>query len=887
LYQDSELPKTIAGGQYKLISRLGQGGMAVVYRAEVDLARFDFPMVVAGHEAATGTPDERYAYRAAKYELWKQKPREELIAICNQFKLPYPKERTAAVKVMIPQQREDALIRFESEWRQLLAINHPHLIKVYGGGRERDLPWYSMEVVENILPLQDSRTLPEMAKLDMVFQAAGGLQALHQRGIIHRDIKPANLIVSREGTTLRVRVMDLGIAKIAGNEGLTLSHHVMGTPYYMSPEQAASSKQVDTRADIYSLGATLYSLVCGTRPYEGKSMFEVVGSLVRGESPERPIHVKPGLNKYIGQLIEKMMELDPDNRLQTMEEVRSGIQAVFNNDVERCEQLLAPASRAKSGRKPPSSVSPAKGTPARTTPPARQGAGRRYQGHQRRELRLAPLMVGGGAIIVLLLAIIVGILTRPAETIDPLHPGSGSGSTDKPIKPVGSGSGSSPRESGSGSGSPASPVSGPRAAALEQMKADFAAILGLVREGRVREGDLQIEKLADQAPKHSLESELAKLKVEYDAERARYLDDLAKRALAAARGSDRTLARELVGQLEDIDAGNPKIAEIKEALEQAPKDPPRDPPRDPPTDPPRDPPTPPPGGVHTKPTADMFKSFDGKVRMAIELNSQLSEQEIDYRQLDFTAQGTGYQARYTVKPRVIDACLSFIIVNPSRLHMALELDMQTPNGELHVHTVILDPANPAAELIDLHHSASSAHGRQFVKHKIAEDVFKPGKHQFVIQFKTTSQYTLGPLRVRPLFNREGAVDQARIDALRQERKYREALELVERSKEVPSNVLLQKLRWRLFLLSRFEHGVDTGFAIAGARPLELAKLTADQAIEKARLTFPEHEPFRDGCEAAFLWELRDKRALPLAEAALKAGMEIEDLVAEIKASGGR
>ena len=74
--------------------------MAVVYVADVDLASFDFAMVVAGHEAATGTVEERQAYRSAKYQSWKQKPREELLAICNQYKLPYPRDNTAAVKVM-------------------------------------------------------------------------------------------------------------------------------------------------------------------------------------------------------------------------------------------------------------------------------------------------------------------------------------------------------------------------------------------------------------------------------------------------------------------------------------------------------------------------------------------------------------------------------------------------------------------------------------------------------------------------------------------------------------------------------------------------------------------------------------------------------------------
>ncbi len=408
MYRDEELPKTIGNGQYQLKRRLGQGGMAAVYLAEVDLDCFDYALVVAGHESAKGdTEEERVAQRKRRYQQWVKKSRAELTQLCDKFKLPYPKEGQAAVKVMIPQEREDATQRFETEWRQLLAINHPHLIEVYGGGYEDRVPWYSMEVVENIMPIKDIRRLPELAKLDLIYQAAGGLEALHQRNIIHRDVKPANLLCCKEGERIRVRVMDLGIAKMAASkEGLTLSHHVMGTPYYMSPEQAGSSKSVDARADIYSLGAALYSLVTGIRPYEGLSMYEIVGHLVRGEGPEKPLHVNAEMNKEVAYLIERMMELDVDRRLQSISTVREAIKAIFEADSPRARQLLARKVVSRKGQKR-TRVQAARGGASTSTRTSSQLTAlrerRRVEMKRGARKGMSPALLAGGLLTILLL----------------------------------------------------------------------------------------------------------------------------------------------------------------------------------------------------------------------------------------------------------------------------------------------------------------------------------------------------------------------------------------------------------------------------------------------------------------------------------------------------
>ncbi len=353
MFKPEELPQQIADGQYTLTAIVGQGAMAAVYRATAHLDRFDYANLVACHEAAEGaSEEERTHHRKQRYELLKARPRAELIELVKRNHLPYPHDGIAAVKVMLPQQKgEDVAQRFEAEWRQLQALNHTNLIQVFGGGSDGRLHWYAMNLVENVIDIDACKAFSVEDKLDMLDQAAAGLSALHERGIIHRDIKPANLLVSREGGKLKTRVMDLGIAKNPNTEGLTMSHHVMGTPYYMSPEQAGSAKRVDVRADVYSLGATLYTLVTGQRPYEGKAMYEVVGHIIRGVPPASPREIAPDLDPNVSALIEAMMAPDIDERLQTMVAVRAAIAAIRGGDRLKIDEALGIGQSGAAARK--------------------------------------------------------------------------------------------------------------------------------------------------------------------------------------------------------------------------------------------------------------------------------------------------------------------------------------------------------------------------------------------------------------------------------------------------------------------------------------------------------------------------------------------------------
>ena len=161
----------------------------------------------------------------------------------------------------------------------------------------------------------------------MVIEASKGLAAAHQEGFVHRDINPANLLLTDNGT---VKVSDFRLAKQTSAQNapsLTLVGQVIGTPHFMSPEQCESTS-VDARSDIYSLGATYYSLLTGARPYEDrKNDLQVMLAHMEAEPPD-PREIKSDVPDACAQIIEQAMAIHPDQRYQSMDEMRSDLEAV-------------------------------------------------------------------------------------------------------------------------------------------------------------------------------------------------------------------------------------------------------------------------------------------------------------------------------------------------------------------------------------------------------------------------------------------------------------------------------------------------------------------------------------------------------------------------------
>jgi serine/threonine protein kinase/tetratricopeptide (TPR) repeat protein len=213
-----------------------------------------------------------------------------------------PIRRKVALKVLKPgMDTRQIIARFEAERQALALMEHPNIAQVFDGGEtDSGRPYFVMELVKG-LPITefcDQSQLTPKERLELFVSVCKAVQHAHQKGIIHRDIKPTNLLVTlRDGTPL-VKVIDFGIAKALGPQLtdktlFTNFAHLVGTPLYMSPEQAAlSSQDVDTRSDIYSLGVLLYELLTGTTPFDKDRLqtagYDEMRRIIREEEPPKP-----------------------------------------------------------------------------------------------------------------------------------------------------------------------------------------------------------------------------------------------------------------------------------------------------------------------------------------------------------------------------------------------------------------------------------------------------------------------------------------------------------------------------------------------------------------------------------------------------------------------
>ena len=183
----------------------------------------------------------------------------------------------------------EAVERMLREARAQARVEHPNVGRIYEVGELDGRPFIAMQFIEGEALNRAAEGLPVEAKARLARDVALGVQAAHAAGLIHRDLKPANILVERqEDGSLHPWVLDFGIAREHDAAGLTATGDVLGTPSYMSPEQAAGESQLDRRSDVFSLGVVLYELLAGRLPFRGESQLEVVASVLRDE-PE-PLH---------------------------------------------------------------------------------------------------------------------------------------------------------------------------------------------------------------------------------------------------------------------------------------------------------------------------------------------------------------------------------------------------------------------------------------------------------------------------------------------------------------------------------------------------------------------------------------------------------------------
>ncbi|MDP6438226.1 MAG: serine/threonine-protein kinase [Candidatus Brocadiia bacterium] len=221
--------------------------------------------------------------------------------------------------------------RFAREARLAARLRHPNIISVIDSGHEGGAHYLVMEYIDGptcsqMVETEGKLAWPEAVKI--VKQVAEGLGYAARKGIMHRDVNPANIMIDSDGVA---RIADLGLAKEItpdpGRVRLTRTGTSLGTPYYMSPEQIMSAKEVDVRSDIYSLGMTLYHLVCGHVPYTGTA-FEIMTKHVQAPLPTPKTHV-PKLPDAVCDVIKEMAAKNPDLRYQNYEDLCEDLEGIL------------------------------------------------------------------------------------------------------------------------------------------------------------------------------------------------------------------------------------------------------------------------------------------------------------------------------------------------------------------------------------------------------------------------------------------------------------------------------------------------------------------------------------------------------------------------------
>jgi len=264
--------------------------------------------------------------------------------------------KVVALKVLLPEfcASETYLTRFHREARIAAKLTHPNTVQVFRAGEVEGVHYLVMEYVEGDTlsdVIKARGRIPEREAVEIVRQVSGALAEAASLGIVHRDIKPANILMSKWGLP---KLTDFGIAREFSDIAdpaiqMSLTMGVVGTPTYMSPEQARGARKLDFRSDIYSLGATLYHAVLGEVPFFAETPQEAMVRVV-SETPPPPRAVMPELSEETAAVICRMMAKDPDDRYDSFEALEADLEAARDGEpvslsYEEAVRLLLPSRR--------------------------------------------------------------------------------------------------------------------------------------------------------------------------------------------------------------------------------------------------------------------------------------------------------------------------------------------------------------------------------------------------------------------------------------------------------------------------------------------------------------------------------------------------------------
>lgn len=243
--------------------------------------------------------------------------------------------RQVVLKVMLPMLAQDAefVARFRREAQTTARLNHPNIVQVYRTGNVPNTgqPYLAMQYIQGgslqqtlLTLLQRDQILQTATALTLMRQMADALDVAHRAGIVHRDLKPSNILLHPNGTPV---LTDLGIAAVSSESRLTRTGDVMGTPHYMSPEQA-SGRSLDGRSDIYSLGVILYELLAGMTPFQGDSPLAVLHQHVY-ETPPPLNRIRPDLSATTLKVVERCLAKNPAQRFPAAGDMAAALDAAL------------------------------------------------------------------------------------------------------------------------------------------------------------------------------------------------------------------------------------------------------------------------------------------------------------------------------------------------------------------------------------------------------------------------------------------------------------------------------------------------------------------------------------------------------------------------------
>ena len=272
--------------------------------------------------------------------------------------------KRVAVKVLLDKyaQKSQVVARLEQEARLASSIGHENIIDITDFGQTGDgRTFVVMEFLEGEslgAALAREGRMDEQRAIDIGYQIASALAAAHQKGVIHRDVKPDNVFLLERRGKDYVKVVDFGISKsIRPGEGadsesprLTQTGMVLGTPLYMSPEQARGDEELDHRIDIYALGVILYELVTGEVPFKGSNYLSIISQVIN-EEPTPPRDLRPELSSELESVIMKALSKNRGERYQTMEEIAEDLAALRADDGASTARARITASRFRRSRR--------------------------------------------------------------------------------------------------------------------------------------------------------------------------------------------------------------------------------------------------------------------------------------------------------------------------------------------------------------------------------------------------------------------------------------------------------------------------------------------------------------------------------------------------------